>query len=416
MKNLIIVSFFLTTGLIGFSQANFCFDFNNYSATASPINPLNNWQAINGDFQYSNNQSQNGNSDLYLRAYDGSGSSWAYNTVDYAGDWSGTRGGTCLCYDFRVFVGIPGTTSTPSSMYIFNGSSPANANSMAIFSLTTALDIKDGWLTICPPLQLADTNGNLPSNSDGQWVMTAGGTANDWNNLIQNVSGIALRLDMPNGPPTEIYGYDNICMKDCPTPYPVYDFDPCCPPMNKESLADMFTHVPTGSISSPYHMQFTPTTAFLTQMQAYVDYLNAINPSVNGLYFTWRIMDMGDGPAPLTNYAGNGQIGGDVFNHFTPGGSTINNSNFFPPQLDINHWYKIHVGMYLNDGIKIFDKSCSNGTWIAFNFKIENQRLIGQVKDNKGRIIKQTEIVVGKKRNTIQKIKSNKKAPIRRRN
>ena len=113
---------------------------------------------------------------------------------------------------------------------------------------------------------------------------------------------------------------------------------------------------------------------------------------------------MGDGVNPLTNYFGNGQIGGDVFNHFSPGGSTIiNNSIFFPPTLEPNHWYKIHVGMYLNDGIDLFEKACSNDTWFAFNFKIDNQRMIGSFFDHKGKLIKSTEVLVEKKRNTVQK-------------
>ncbi|MEZ4931618.1 MAG: hypothetical protein R2788_05750 [Saprospiraceae bacterium] len=417
MKKLIFIFLIFLIGLSTFGQVNFCYDFNNYSVTSSPTTPLNNWQAENGNFEYSNLQSQNGSSDLYLRAYDRSGGSWAYNTIDYSGDWSNKRDGQCLCYDFRIFNGAGGSTTAPTSLYIFNGSSPANENSMAVFNLTTAVSIEDGWVTFCPPLGMADGNGNLPSNSNGQWAMTGGGTATDWNNLIQNVSGIALRLDLPGTQsPTEIYGYDNICMKECPSSIPPYNFDPCCPPMNKELLADLFTYVPTGSITSPYLMDFTPTTAFLTQMQAYVDYLNAINPSVNGLYFTWRIMDMGNGGTALTNYIGNGQIGADVFNHFTPGGTTINNSNFFPPQLEINHWYKIHVGMYLNDGIEIFDKSCSNDTWINFNFKMSQERLIGDFVGNKKEILKQSEIVIGKKKNTFHKINPTQKAPIRKRN
>lgn len=389
-------------------QTDFCFDYNNNQVTPNPVNSIENWQAINGQFQYFDDPSPNGNSNIYLRVYDRSapGTSWAHNSVDFSGDWSQNGGDRCLCYDFRIYSGAGAATATPTSMYIYNGTSPGNANSMAVFNLTTALSITDGWVTICSPLQFADGNGNLPSNSDGQWAMTGGGNASDWNNLFQNVSGIALRLDLPGtSNPSEIYGYDNICMKECPKPYPTYDFDPCCPPLNKESMTDLFTHVPTGSITSPYQMIFTPTTGFITQMQAYIDYLNAINPSVNGLYFTWKIMDMGDGATPLTNYSGNGKIGSNVFNHFTPGGSTItNNTNFFPPQLEISHWYKIHVGMYLNDGIDIFKRECSNDTWFAFNYKIENQRLIGRVVDNNGKLIKSSEVVVGKKRNTIQKI------------
>lgn len=418
MKNLLLFLLSIVICQASFGQQNnFCYDYNNYSLSPSPVNSLDNWQALAGQFQYSNSQSQDGNSDVYLRVYDRAGGSWAYNNTDFSGNWSQNGGNKCLCYDFRIFNGVGNTTITPTSMYIYNGLSPTSASSMAVFNLTTGLSVDDGWVTICPPLQFADGNGNLPSNSDGQWAMTGGGTSSDWNNLLQNVSGIALRLDLPGtNSPSEIYGYDNICMKVCPQPTPIYDFNSCCPPLNKESIADLFTHIPTGSITSPYQMEFNPPASFITQMQAYVNYLNTINPSVNGLYFTWRIMDMGEDTSPLTNYFGAGQIGSSVFNHFIPGGSNIaNNTNFFPAQLEINHWYKIHVGMYLNDGISIFDKDCSKDTWFTFNFKMNSQeRLIGTVLNNMGKIIRQDEVLVGKKKQEVKKIQKQKTIKKRR--
>lgn len=396
---------------------DFCYDFNNYPASANPSNPLDNWQGIAGDFAYSNLSSQNGSNDIYLRANDRSGSSWAYNTVDFAGDWSNTQGNKCLCYDFRIFAGADNVTIAPTSMFIFNGASPDNFNSRARFVLTSGLSIEDGWATICPPMKLSDGNGNLPSNSDGKWEMDGAGTATDWDNLVQNVSGLALRLDLPGtSNPSEIYGYDNICVESCPKPYPSYTFDPCCPPINKNSLADLFNHVPTGSITDPYNIEFSPTLAFTNQMQAYIDYLNVINPSISNLYYTWRLFDMGTGISPLTSFSGAGQIGNDVFNNFEPGGtSMIGNTNFFPNTLEINHWYKVHVGLYLNDKIEFFDgRECAQDTWFTFNYKFENQRLIGEIKDANGKVLKLSEVLVPKRKNSIISVKQLPKQKVRK--
>ncbi len=171
----------------------------------------------------------------------------------------------------------------------------------------------------------------------------------------------------------------------------IYPFDPCCPPLNRESMVTLFDHLTTGSIADPYMLSFNNDPSFQYQMQSYLDFLHAVNPSITHLYFTWRLMEMTDPDnldVPLANYFGNGQLGSDVFNHFEEGGSGLqNNLNFFmddTQELEINKWYKVHVGMYLNDGIAFFDSSCSNDTYFYYRVQLMNNgRLQRTVTDGK---------------------------------
>ncbi|MEM8528773.1 MAG: LamG-like jellyroll fold domain-containing protein [Bacteroidota bacterium] len=198
-----------------------CTDFNDKKITPSSSSTLENWQTIDGSVQYSNQESINGEEDIYLRAYDEPGSSWAYNTVDFAGNWLEFAEEGCFCYDLRVYNNGGAATPNSRSISIFNGNSPEDRNSSAAFQLASPLRVEDGWVKICPPLRLANGNGTLPSNEYGEWVMGEEDTAEDWDNLVQNVSGLTIRLDLTSSP-TEIYGYDNICFDECPVPT-----DPC---------------------------------------------------------------------------------------------------------------------------------------------------------------------------------------------
>ena len=242
MKNLFFLLVLIFSQSL-YSQNEYCLDFNDRPISSNYHNPLDNWIAKNGNFQYSNQKSQNGIDDIYLRAYDRSGSSWAWNLEDFTGDWSEIQEEKCLCYDFRIFNGIEGTDSISASFYIFNGDRPDAADIMAYFVMSEPLDTSDGWRTICPPLGLS-SNGQLPYNDDGQWHMYGGGTSSGWDSLIQNINGIALRLDLPNGGPFEIYGYDNICIKNCKS-------DEACGQIEFDSITPIFES--TGS----YNYNFT---------------------------------------------------------------------------------------------------------------------------------------------------------------
>ncbi|MEM6685097.1 MAG: hypothetical protein AAF617_04810, partial [Bacteroidota bacterium] len=223
MKKVILFILFLFGGIVS-SQAQFCENFDQNAVTpvqgnfsANIVNLLGNWSTRCGDLQYDNVNSQNGASDIFLRAFDRgcwNASSWMFNSVDFNGDWiQFINGGVnCFCYDFRIFVnGNTGTPNPPTSLRIYNGTTPFNSTLVATFVLNNPITINDGWQTICAPIALADGNGNPPANAVGTWQMTTG---TNWDALIQNVGGVAYYLDIGSSP-TEEYGFDNICIGAC---------------------------------------------------------------------------------------------------------------------------------------------------------------------------------------------------------
>jgi hypothetical protein len=211
--------------LFGFltAQNGPCTDFDNKvpgsvqtNHSASLVTLLDNWSTRCADLQYSNTGSQLGASDVYLRGLDwgcGNAGSLMYNSIDYAGDWLSF--GSCFCYDFRIFVNGNTVPAPPTNLSIYWGPDPLNTTYSARFVLTNPVSVADGWVTICPPIELADNAGNLPSNADGQWVLTKGSGAAAWDSLIQNVTGVMYSLDI-GASPTEQYGFDNICFTNCP--------------------------------------------------------------------------------------------------------------------------------------------------------------------------------------------------------
>jgi hypothetical protein len=161
----------------------------------------------------------------YLEITDESGESWIYNQLSYSGDWTKCENGT-LCYDFRLYKDhFPDSTGTTGpknpSISIYQGPDPFNATLRADFIAHQTVTENDYWVHLCAPLGLSNS-GNLPANTDGQWKINigTGNSANDWDNLLLNVSGVAFitEFDPGNGIPDgedEITGVDNICLQGC---------------------------------------------------------------------------------------------------------------------------------------------------------------------------------------------------------
>lgn len=186
-----------------------CTDFEN--------NSMNGWQANNilTSFQ------QNG-SNHYIQTTDQAGVSTFYTTSKpYTGNWTSLFSNGCgsLCFDVtfiyggNVYNGVtPPQTLTPYIAIEGNGFA-------ATFIANLQISVGDGWHSYCAPLSFLNSDGTLPSNSDGYWIMTVG-TANDWNTLLTNVTKVRLLVD-PTSFQNEKIGYDNICLKntgDCNSP------------------------------------------------------------------------------------------------------------------------------------------------------------------------------------------------------
>lgn len=190
-------------------------DFESFNPT-SLATTVGNWQGIAGTVAFEVDATTNGT--IVLRGKDGSGSSWMSNITDYSGNWLEKE--ICeLCFDIRYIAGANNPATGINAINIFqnNSGSPGNSNPQnaaisANFQVNTP--IGSDWVRVCVPIETA-VGSSLPSNASGTWV---GPSATDWNTLIQNISGIAFRLDFGGGAnPAENVYVDNLCFNTCPS-------------------------------------------------------------------------------------------------------------------------------------------------------------------------------------------------------
>lgn len=141
-------------------------------------------------------------------------------------DWTAAGPG-CIdfCFDVRVIEDacdptLPacqendGWVPITPSFQISSG--PLRAQFTASKEISDDLGPNGGWHTFCAPVAELDSEGNLPSNEDGQWEMIEG-TSDQWTELLTNVDEVILPVDfIPVA--GERLGYDNLCFRntDCP--------------------------------------------------------------------------------------------------------------------------------------------------------------------------------------------------------
>ena len=210
-----ITLFLITFGLVSINAQN-CENFNQYETSDIETNYLasssylllENWGTVCGSLQFTN-LGGDGPNNMYLRTANlgcPGLNNWIFNSTDFNGNWVQFNGaGNQFCFDFKLFAGSGGSTYAP--LRIYNGINPVQSTLRARFELNSLINVADGWQTICTPIGPEDTNGNLPSNVYGTWVMEVG---TDWDTLIQDVKGIGHLLDIGISP-EESYGFDNIC-------------------------------------------------------------------------------------------------------------------------------------------------------------------------------------------------------------
>ena len=143
-----------------------------------------------------------GTNDPYLQITDKSGASRVCSSdPKYLGNWVERMGGCGqFCFDFKVTSsGQPPAVVTPS----FTIHSGANK---ATFYANFQVAIGDtSWhQKICAPIMLGDS---APPSPNGHWVISSG----TWNSIVTNVTQVSIPIDFTSSP-SEVVGYDNICM------------------------------------------------------------------------------------------------------------------------------------------------------------------------------------------------------------
>ena len=148
--------------------------------------------------------------------------------------------------------------------------------------------------------------------------------------------------------------------------------DACCPPWNEEIIKKNMKIVPApnGGLNANYTVMFSPTQELKTQMQAYINYAHAMNSSINSIIVHWKLHKQGSS----TCDGGYGPIvDTEKFTTWTAGNNgAINGGNFWTGYpLEVGVWYKIHTGIYLNDGQKFFDDDCANND-VCIRIQVQN--------------------------------------------
>jgi len=145
--------------------------------------------------------------------------------------------------------------------------------------------------------------------------------------------------------------YESAC-----TPTPTAD--PCCPPWNEQVLQSSLAYQGT-TIAAPYTLTWQPPSTLNTQMQAYINYLHAMDPTITNITIAFGLFDAGTGAAPVTGV----QVAGtqNYLITWTAGANMpTGTSNFLPPGVMlVNRWYTVATTIFLNDGKVFFGEGCA---------------------------------------------------------
>ena len=143
-------------------------------------------------------------------------------------------------------------------------------------------------------------------------------------------------------------------------PHLVVPPDPCCPPWTEQTLQDSLAYFNTGSIASPYTLRWQPPSSLNAQMQAYINYLHAVDPAITNITIAFGVFQAGSGTAPVSGGAQVGGTGGTRLVTWTAGASAPTvPSNFFPAAImQPGVWYTVGTTIFLNDGNSFFPETC----------------------------------------------------------
>lgn len=132
--------------------------------------------------------------------------------------------------------------------------------------------------------------------------------------------------------------------------------NPCCPPWNAALYEDMLFYHGYGSIADPYTLKFVPTPAFISAMQSYINYVSGLTPATQ-ITIHFNIYDAGTGNTP----GGGVPVTLDYWTTWTAGGTTNSPApTWFTESLQVNRWYRVHTGIYLEGGHTFFPPECAD--------------------------------------------------------
>lgn len=243
LKLILVMTLMLASQLLNAQTFNVCQNFNNGS--------LSNWVGSGVTASIQQPGPTGLANDLYLEGRDLQGPSFMTNSVDYAGDWT-TRIGSCFCFDFQAIY-LAGAGPVFPKISIRNASGTIRAT----FKGSTAVDITDGWINVCAPIEYC-SGGALPSNADGAWILNGSNTCADWATLLANVAEAVIIFDYTNSP-SEVVGYDNICIDTCRSAFNNGTF--CCDSINGQPSYNLIRNGTFEGGNYGFNTQYTYSSA-----------------------------------------------------------------------------------------------------------------------------------------------------------
>jgi len=184
---------------------------------------------------------------------------------------------------------------------------------------------------------------------------------------------------------------DSLVVADIPVLAQI-KLDPRCPPINTNIIAAQFRPEikPSGTASRHYRLNLSTTKQFNLRVQAYVRYLQAINPKIHTLTSRWRVYDKGLSHSlkpPVTPGLGN------IVSEFNSSLNDFQGPSFGNMQtgypLQANHWYRVLSWSQLNIKERYFPRKCETAqywiTWRVVDANTTGQRHASEIVLSDGR-------------------------------
>jgi hypothetical protein len=153
---------------------------------------------------------------------------------------------------------------------------------------------------------------------------------------------------------------------------PISGISPCCPPWAETSIAPSLKPI-FSNAGANYSMLYQGGASLNNQMEAYINFLKATNPSITTLSVTWQVLNLGTGVNPASSGPPAAPSQTLVW---TAGGTNLPTGTGFWTGTPFapNTWYGFKTTT-TRDGPSdgpYFPKECSENSWV-FNWKSQTK-------------------------------------------
>ena len=136
--------------------------------------------------------------------------------------------------------------------------------------------------------------------------------------------------------------------------------NPCCPPLTTSFVKDQLRLLQPMTVGTNFNFQYAAAAPYQTQMQAYINYLNAMNPAITTISVAWTVTHQGTGLAAPS--VPPGAVLETAITHWvcTNPGCPAAAPNVQFPGLPLvpNTWYRVTAAASLNNGLTFWPVDC----------------------------------------------------------